>query len=83
MLPAQPWQVIMSVGKSIDPESLEDIPAHFTIRQSVPQLEVLEKADLFISHGGMNSTMEAMKMLPAQLTVQMKQPATSLAPSRL
>ncbi|QJC88206.1 glycosyltransferase [Bacillus inaquosorum] len=54
------WQVIMSVGKSIDPESLGDIPAHFTIRQSVPQLEVLEKADLFISHGGMNSTMEAM-----------------------
>ncbi|MCY8071347.1 glycosyltransferase [Bacillus inaquosorum] len=54
------WQVIMSVGKSIDPESLGDIPAHFTIRQSVPQLEVLERADLFISHGGMNSTMEAM-----------------------
>lgn len=50
----------MSVGKTIDPESLEDIPANFTIRQSVPQLEVLEKADLFISHGGMNSTMEAM-----------------------
>lgn len=39
---------------------MEDIPANFTIRQSVPQLEVLEKADLFISHGGMNSTMEAM-----------------------
>ncbi|MER0468291.1 macrolide family glycosyltransferase [Bacillus cabrialesii subsp. cabrialesii] len=54
------WQVIMSVGKTIDPESLGDIPDHFTIRQSVPQLEVLEKADLFISHGGMNSTMEAM-----------------------
>ncbi|MCY7796326.1 UDP-glucosyltransferase [Bacillus spizizenii] len=54
------WQVIMSVGKSIDPESLDDTPANFTIRQSVPQLEVLAKADLFISHGGMNSTMEAM-----------------------
>ncbi|KAF1680782.1 MULTISPECIES: macrolide family glycosyltransferase [Bacillus] len=54
------WQVIMSVGTSIDPESLGDIPAHFTIRQSVPQLEVLAEADLFISHGGMNSTMEAM-----------------------
>ncbi|MEC1626046.1 macrolide family glycosyltransferase [Bacillus mojavensis] len=54
------WQVIMSVGKTIDPESLDEIPANFTIRQSVPQLEVLAKADLFISHGGMNSTMEAM-----------------------
>ncbi|MCY9010833.1 UDP-glucosyltransferase [Bacillus inaquosorum] len=54
------WQVIMSVGKTIDPESLNDIPANFIIRQSVPQLEVLAKADMFISHGGMNSTMEAM-----------------------
>ncbi|MEK3710604.1 macrolide family glycosyltransferase [Bacillus sp. FSL K6-1005] len=54
------WQAIMSVGKTIDPESLNEIPANFTIRQSVPQLEVLAKADLFISHGGMNSTMEAM-----------------------
>ncbi|MEC1620868.1 macrolide family glycosyltransferase [Bacillus mojavensis] len=54
------WQVIMSVGKTIDPESLDEIPVNFTIRQSVPQLEVLAKADLFISHGGMNSTMEAM-----------------------
>ncbi|MCY7782887.1 macrolide family glycosyltransferase, partial [Bacillus sp. S20C3] len=54
------WQVIMSVGKTIDPESLDEIPANFTVRQSVPQLEVLAKADLFISHGGMNSTMEAM-----------------------
>ncbi|WP_413287171.1 macrolide family glycosyltransferase [Bacillus mojavensis] len=56
------WQVIMSVGKTIDPESLDEIPANFTIRQSVPQLEVLAKADLFISHGGMNSTMEAMNV---------------------
>ncbi|MEC1612851.1 glycosyltransferase [Bacillus mojavensis] len=54
------WQVIMSVGKTIDPKSLDEIPVNFTIRQSVPQLEVLAKADLFISHGGMNSTMEAM-----------------------
>ncbi|WP_406621714.1 macrolide family glycosyltransferase [Bacillus atrophaeus] len=54
------WHVIMSVGKSIEPDSLGDIPDNFTVRQSVPQLDVLEEADVFISHGGMNSTMEAM-----------------------
>ena len=36
------------------------MPDHFIIRQHVPQLDVLEKAKLFVSHGGMNSTMEAM-----------------------
>ncbi|MBT2626148.1 UDP-glucosyltransferase [Bacillus sp. ISL-32] len=54
------WHVIMSVGKSIEPDSLGDIPDNFTVRQSVPQLDVLAEADAFISHGGMNSTMEAM-----------------------
>lgn len=54
------WQVIMSVGAAIDPESFEDIPDNFSIRQSVPQLEILKKAKLFITHGGMNSTMEAL-----------------------
>ncbi|KYD04685.1 macrolide family glycosyltransferase [Bacillus atrophaeus] len=54
------WHVIMSVGKSIEPDSLGDIPDNFTVRQSVPQLDVLAEADVFISHGGMNSTMEAM-----------------------
>lgn len=54
------WRVIMSVGTTIDPESFSDVPDHFIIRQHVPQLDVLEKAKLFVSHGGMNSTMEAM-----------------------
>ncbi|MCY9159901.1 UDP-glucosyltransferase [Bacillus atrophaeus] len=54
------WHVIMSVGKSIEPDSLGDIPDNFTVRQRVPQLDVLTEADVFISHGGMNSTMEAM-----------------------
>ncbi|WP_406589907.1 macrolide family glycosyltransferase [Bacillus atrophaeus] len=54
------WRVIMSVGKSIEPDSLGDIPDNFTVRQRVPQLDVLTEADVFISHGGMNSTMEAM-----------------------
>lgn len=37
------WQVIMSVGKTIDPESLNDIPANFIIRQSVPRLRCWRK----------------------------------------
>ena len=54
------WHVVMSTGISIEPDSLGDIPDNFTVRQRVPQLDILAKADLFVSHGGMNSTMEAM-----------------------
>jgi len=51
--------VIMSLGKHITKESLGNIPANFYVHESVPQLEVLEKASLFITHGGMNSVNEA------------------------
>ena len=54
------WQVILSFGKRIDPAALKEPPANFLIAPHVPQLEVLAQADVFISHGGMNSTMESL-----------------------
>lgn len=45
------WHVVMSTGISIEPDSLGDIPDNFTVRQRVPQLDILAKADLFVSHG--------------------------------
>ncbi|MDT3427382.1 MGT family glycosyltransferase [Paenibacillus forsythiae] len=54
------WQVIMSTGTKIDPETLGEIPGNFIVRQQLPQLEILPHAKLFITHGGMNSTMEAL-----------------------
>lgn len=54
------YQVVLSVGKMIDMDALKNIPANFTIRRHVPQLEVLQKASLFITHGGMNSVNEAL-----------------------
>jgi MGT family glycosyltransferase len=37
------------------------IPANVLLFPKVPQLEVLKRADLFITHSGMNSTSEAIK----------------------
>lgn len=51
--------VIMSLGKYINKESLGSIPNNFYVFASVPQLEVLQKASLFITHGGMNSVNES------------------------
>jgi MGT family glycosyltransferase len=55
----EPYVVILSVGRAVDPSALEPIPDNFTVAQYVPQLSILEEADLFITHGGMNSISES------------------------
>ncbi len=52
--------VIMSVGNSIQLKKLGKIPNNFLILPYVPQLDVLKKASVFITHGGMNSITESM-----------------------
>lgn len=51
--------VILNTGK-IDPKALGPIPQNIFAYSFVPQLEVLQNADLFITHCGMNSVNEAM-----------------------
>jgi MGT family glycosyltransferase len=54
------WQVILSTGSKIDPAALGPVPGNFITAPHVPQLEILPQTDIFISHGGMNSTMESL-----------------------
>ncbi len=53
-------QFILSAGKRTDIKALGSIPANFIVRNFVPQLEVLRRSDLFITHGGMNSVHEGL-----------------------
>lgn len=53
-------QVILSVGKNTNIKDLGDIPDNFKVYNYVPQLEVLKKTDIFVTHGGMNSSSEAL-----------------------
>ncbi|GAA2793796.1 macrolide family glycosyltransferase [Saccharopolyspora taberi] len=55
-----PWHVAMSIGRHVDVADLGPIPANFDVRESFPQPAVLRRADAFLSHTGMNSTMEAL-----------------------
>lgn len=52
--------VELSVGRNFDQMKLGRVPQNIFIHQSVDQLAVLEQADLFITHGGMNSVNEAL-----------------------
>ncbi|NBI27595.1 macrolide family glycosyltransferase [Chengkuizengella marina] len=56
-------QVIMSVGQKVNIEELGYIPQNFTVKNVVPQLEVLKQADVFITHGGANSVHESINFL--------------------
>lgn len=53
-------QVILSVGGHVDIASLGEAPANFVVRAHVPQLEVLQRASVFVTHGGMNSVSESL-----------------------
>ncbi|WP_328349691.1 oleandomycin glycosyltransferase [Streptomyces sp. NBC_00445] len=51
--------VVLSTGQT-DPDALGPLPANVLARRFVPQLDVLARAALFVTHGGMNSVNEAM-----------------------
>lgn len=53
-------KVVMAVGKKVDIASLGPVAGNIIVRNHVPQLEVLKKTDVFISHGGLNSVSEAL-----------------------
>ena len=55
-----PHRVVMSIGRKIPLESLGPIPPNCLVRPHVPQLEVLPRTSLFITHGGMNSVNESL-----------------------
>ena len=68
-----PARVLISGGPGADPAALGPLPSHILVRRHVPQLAVLRRADVFVTHGGMNSVLESlhfgvpMVVLPQQL----------------
>ena len=54
------YQVILSVGNLVSIEDFGSIPENISVLPQVDQIAVLQKADLFISHCGMNSATESL-----------------------
>ena len=54
-------QLVISLGGSAKPESLPDLPGNPLVVEYAPQLELLERATMMITHAGMNTTMECVK----------------------
>ena len=52
------WQVILSVGEQVELKKLGDLPENVSVYPTVDQIAVLQKADVFLTHCGMNSASE-------------------------
>lgn len=53
-------QLVISLGGSADPEVLQGIAGNPLVVRYAPQLQLLEKAALTITHAGMNTTLECL-----------------------
>jgi UDP:flavonoid glycosyltransferase YjiC (YdhE family) len=64
-----PAEVLVTVGRDVDPTGLGPQPAHITVAPYVAQADVLPRCALLVSHGGSGSLMGALEHgLPSVLT---------------
>jgi len=53
-------QVVLSVGRNINPGDLGPFPSNAIVVSIAPQIELLKRAALCITHAGLNTTLEAL-----------------------
>jgi MGT family glycosyltransferase len=53
-------QVVLSVGYNVDFDDLGPIPSNAIVVSSAPQIELLKRAALCITHAGLNTALEAL-----------------------
>ena len=54
------YQVIISVGELVSIKDFPELPENISVYSHIDQIAVLKKADVFISHCGMNSVNESL-----------------------
>lgn len=54
------WSVVIATGH-LDPRKVGEPPANMVVRRRVPQIAVLARADVFLTHAGANSVHEAVR----------------------
>lgn len=53
-------QLVISLGGGLDPEAFPNLAASPLVVKYAPQLELLQKASLNITHAGLNTTLESL-----------------------
>ncbi|MBN1635613.1 MAG: hypothetical protein JW920_03830 [Deltaproteobacteria bacterium] len=62
-------QVVMAIGRGQSVEALGNIPKNFIVVNYAPQVKLMEKASVVVTHGGVNSVNEALSFGKPMLVV--------------
>jgi MGT family glycosyltransferase len=54
------FQLVMSVGPAIDAKQIKNLPTHAVVVSYAPQIELLKRSRLCITHAGLNTTLESL-----------------------
>lgn len=65
----EPVRVVMSIGSRVRADELGTVPGNVVVAATVPQIELLQQASAFVTHGGMNSVGESLRLGVPMLTV--------------
>jgi MGT family glycosyltransferase len=55
-----PWQIVLAYGRNLMPSQLPSVPTNALLFPYVPQVELLRRAQIFVTHGGLCSVMESL-----------------------
>src|SRR5260221_6707413 len=63
------FQVVLSIGDQIDPEQIGPTPSNTILVKRAPQLELLKRASVCITHAGLNTALEALAQGVPQVAI--------------
>lgn len=78
-------QLIISLGGRLEPEMLDRLPGQPVVVKYAPQLELLNRAEIVVTHGGLNTTLETLMEGKPMIVLPMAhdQPAIAARLTRL
>ncbi len=53
-------QLVLSIGPNLHPSHIQSVPANAVVVQQAPQLDLLKRSVLCITHAGLNTTLESL-----------------------
>jgi zeaxanthin glucosyltransferase len=62
-------QLVLAVGNYVDPDQLGPLPNNAIVVRHAPQLELLKRASICITHAGLNTVLEALAQGVPQIAI--------------
>ena len=63
------FQLVLSIGDQLDPDQIGPVPNNTIIVERAPQLELLKRASLCITHAGLNTVLESLAQGVPQVAI--------------